>query len=192
MKLNNKGFSMVELFAVIFIASAVIFPMMTTLVNNLEINDRMQTRRSALSIAQGALDGFNRMEFSKIETMMDGVETSTPYYVEIDASDFDEAYPALSTEDQALAKILFELEANNQTFPADRFKVFIIHFNIDGTVKNYLTGNNSNLPQSVKDEVLKIETSILPNPELYYIYVWIEYDVDTESSLVLGGLLSND
>jgi type II secretory pathway pseudopilin PulG len=188
MKLNNKGYSMIELFAVIFIASIIIFPMVTTLVNNIEINDRLHDRRSATSIAQGTLEGFNRMTFTDIEALVATANSGGTYYVELDGTSCDQLS---DSADIALCNQLFSSIFNNLTLTDEDFKVYIHNFNLTSTMQNSLV-NNNNLPDRVKNDIAELTATVDPNPELYYIYVWIEYDNDTASDLVLGGLLSDE
>lgn len=187
MKLSNKGYSMIELFAVIFIASAIIFPMMTTLVNNFEINDRMHDRRSATSIAQGTLEGFNRFSFTDIDTLVKAANDDDIYYLEFDATTCTQLP---DSSDTALCVQLFSSIFNNLTLGSEQFKVYIHSYNINTEIKTGLL--NAEIPDRIKAEITDLVATDDANPNLYYIYVWIEYDIDTSSDLALGGLISNE
>jgi hypothetical protein len=188
MKLNKKGYSIIEMFAVIFIASAIIFPMMTTLVSNLEINDRMHNRRSAAAIAQGTLEGFTRLDYYDIESMVVDANNASTYYISFDNTNCTQLS---DTNDQAVCNQLFNTIFNNLQLDSDQFKVYIHNYNINQTMKTALLAD-PNIPDSVKAEINNLEAVTAANPDLYYIYVWIEYDVDTSSTIVLRGLISNE
>ena len=188
MKFNNKGYSMVELFAVIFIASAIIFPMMTTLVNNFEINDRIQNRRSSTSIAQGTLEGFGRFNFGDVEALVIASNLSNTYYVEFDSTNCTQL---TDTVDINLCNLLFASTNNNLTLTDTTFQVYLFNYNLTSTMKSSLL-SNPNVPSKIKEEITLMTPTVTPNPSLYYIYVWIEYDDATSSVVMLGGLLAND
>ena len=188
MKLGNKGYSMVELFAVIFIASAIIFPMITTLVNNFEINDRLHNRRSAAAIATGTEEGFSRFTFSDIKTLVDNSNIAGDYYITIDGSSCNQLP---DSADEALCNQLFGSIFNNLTLGSDEFKVFIHDYHLTTASKNSLM-SDPDIPDRIKEQINNITPTTDPNPELYHIYVWIEYDTPTGSDLIVKGLFSND
>ena len=188
MKLNNKGYSMIELFAVIFIASVIIFPLVSTLYNNFAINERIHNRRSASSIAQGTLDGFNRFTYLDIETLVEASNSGGTYYIEFDSTNCNQLP---DSADEALCDQLFQSIFNNLTLDNTEFQVYIHNYNLTTAMQNSLTANN-NIPQEIRDEIATYTTTTSPNPDLYYIYVWIEYDEETNATIVQGGLLSDE
>lgn len=188
MKLNNKGYSMIELFAVIFIASAIIFPMVTTLVNNFEINDRIHNRRSSLSISQGTLEAFSRFDFVDIQALVNDANTSNKNFVEFDELTCTQL---ASASDRALCVKIFESTVSNYTLTDSTFKVYIFNYNLTTIMQSDLVGDGD-IPPRLQTEIQNMTTTNDPNPELYNIYVWIEYDTDTSSTLILGGLIAND
>lgn len=188
MKLNKKGYSLIELFAVIFITSALIWPMLTTLVNNIEMNDRIHDRRSAASMAQGTMEGFTRMDFVDVQTLVNDANNSGTYYVEFDSTSCTQLDEAI---DINLCNELFSSVFNNLSLDNTKFKVYIFNYNLTTAMQSSLL-NSPNLPDSIKEEIQAMSTTNDPNPELYHIYTWIEYSDDPYFDLILGGLLSNE
>lgn len=188
MKLNSKGYSIVEMFAVIFISSLIIFPLISTLVNNMEINDREQKRRAASSIAQSTLENLNRLSFDDVETLVIAANGSNDYYIELNANN---CTVLSSSTDQALCSQIFDTIWNNVSFDATQFRVFIINYNLPTTYINSLS-NNNNLPTEVREIIAGYPTSTSPNPSLLRVIVWIEFDEDTGLTLDLDGLMSNE
>ena len=188
MKLSNKGYTMIELFAVIFIASAIIFPMVSTLAGNMEINTRVHNRRSATSIAQGTLDGFNRFVYVDIEGLVQTANTANEFYVEFDLNTCSQLP---DSADQALCTQLFSSTWANFSLDTPQFKVFVYNYNLTSTMQTILV-NNGDIPIAVRDNIALLTPTLDPNPELYYIVVWIEYDIDTSSTIILEGLISNE
>ncbi len=191
--MNNKGFSIIELFAVILIATAIIFPAMTTLVNNFEINDRLHDRRSSTSIAQGTLYGLQRLNFDDIEAAVIQANNDGLYYIELNNSNYSDYLP--DSADQALCDKLFSTIWNNVTLDETNFRVFIYNFNLPDTSPNlYKTTllNNTLIPGAVRDQISLIEPLSTENPQLYRVTIWIRYNEEAQSVVTLNGLISND
>ena len=176
---------MLELFAVIFIVSVVIFPMLNTLVNNITTNARYHNRRGAVSIAQGTLEGFQRISFSSLSTLIEAENDAGEYYLEFDSTDCGD----LSTSDNGLCQQLFDGTWSNFNADSDHFKVYFYNYRMSDQIKTSLLAD-PNIPDEVKTHITSIETTSIPNPELYYTICWIEYDDNTNSALIMEGLIS--
>ena len=187
MKLNNKGFSILEMFAVIFVSTLIIFPLITTLVNNIEINDREQKRRSASNIAKGTLDGLNRFTFTDIETLINNANSSSQYYIELNKDNCT----VLRSEDELLCDQLFASIWNNVSFEASEFRVFIMNYNLPQSYIDSLVVNAS-IPDGVKTIIGNYTADSTANPELYKVIIWIEYDIEDNRTLTQEGLISNE
>ena len=185
LKLGNKGYSMIELFAVIFIVSIVIFPMLNTLVSNITTNTRYHNRRGAVSVAQGTLEGFQRISFSSLETLIEEQNDANTHFLEFDSTDCS----TLSTSDNGLCQQLFNATWSNFNADSDHFKIYFYNYRMTQDIQNTLLAN-PNIPEEVKTHITEIETSLIPNPELYYAICWIEYDDETNSALIMEGLIS--
>lgn len=189
MKLNKNGYSIVEMFAVIFLTSLIIFPLITTLVNNIEINDREQNRLAASSIAQGTLDSLNRITFADIETLVTAANSGGSYYVELNYDNCDTQLTV--SADISLCQNLFQSIWNNVTFSSTEYRVFIVNYNLPQNYHDSLALNNS-LPQAVKDTIADYPVNNASNPVLYRVIVWIEYDTEQSRVVVAKGLLSDE
>ena len=185
LKLGNKGYSMIELFAVIFIVSVIIFPMLNTLVNNITTNARYHNRRGAVSIAQGTLEGFQRISFTSLETLIEAENTAGVYFLEFDSTDCGD----LTTSDNGLCQQLFNVTWSNFTADSDHFKIYFYNYRMTDQIQSTLLAD-PNIPDEVKTHIQNIETTTTPNPELYYAICWIQYDDDTGSALIMEGLIS--
>lgn len=188
MKLNSKGYSIVEMFAVILISTLIIFPLITTLVDNMEINDREQKRRAASAIAQSTLENINRLTFDDIETLVNAANGSGDYYIELNA---DTCNTLPSSSDEALCIQLFDSIWNNVTFTSSEFRVFIINYNLPTNYYNALVAD-SRIPIEARTRISTFPTSTDPNPELFRVVIWIQFDDDTGRVLDADGLMSNE
>ncbi len=189
MKLNKNGFSIVEMFAVIFITSLIIFPLITTLVNNIEINDREQRRLAASNIAKGSLDNLNRLSFSEIDNMVQTANGNGDFFIELN---YDTCVDFIDTGDEFFCQSVFTTTFNNTTYDSSEFRVFIFNYNLPTDSQTALVNNNNGIPDEVKTIIGGYTTSSNPNPELYNVIIWIEYDVETSRVLTLKGLLSSE
>jgi len=185
LKIGNKGYSMIELFAVIFIVSVVIFPMLNTLVNNITTNARYHNRRGAVSIAQGTLEGFQRIGFTGLETLIEAQNDANEIYLEFDSTDCGD----LSTSDNGLCQQLFSSTWSNFNADSDHFKIYFYNYRMTEAIQSSLLAD-PNIPDEVKVHIESIVTTNTPNPELYYAICWIKYDEHSNSSLIMEGLIS--
>ncbi len=187
MKLNNKGFSILEIFAVIFISTVIIFPLITTLVNNIEINDREQKRRSASNIANGTLDGINRFTFTDIETLINTANSNNQYYIELNKDKCIDLGP----EDELLCDQIFSSIWNNAYFDVTQFRVFIMNYSLP---QGYIDSLEVNvlIPDAVRTIIGNFAPSTATNPDLYNVIIWIEYDTETNRTITQTGLISNE
>lgn len=181
---NEKGFTIIELLAVIVISSIIITPLMFSLVSNVNINALLHIRRSSVSLAEGAIYGFDKLTYSDIELLQDG---ATDHHLVFDAT----SCGPLSTNDEAVCEIVFGSEFNNVSFDEDHFKVYIYDYNISQADQNSLLVNAS-IPQEVRDEIGDIQFSSDPNPGLLRITVWVNYSDDPYDYTVVSGLLIGD
>ena len=127
---NNKGFSLVELFAMILISTVIIYPLMTSLVKNIEINDRLQQRRSASNIAEGSLYTLDKLDFVDLQGLVEDANLLIPptdYYIELNSGTCG---ILASTADQLVCTELFNSVWNNLTLTSDQFRIFIYNYNL--------------------------------------------------------------
>ncbi len=184
---NEKGFSIIELLIIVFISSVIIWPAMTTLVGNMEINTRLHYRRSASGIAASALYGFDKMDFSTIDALLEVENGLGNYYLELDSN----SCPDLATDDQLLCGELFSLIYNDLTLSNDEFKIYLYDYNLPHEYYDPLIAD-ARIPQEVRDEIATI-TSFPLNPivdfDLIRVTVWIQYSDSPVSIMIVSGLI---
>jgi len=185
---NNKGFSLVELLAIVVISSIIIWPLTTTLVNNIEINNRLHARYSGTSIADNTMYSFDKLDFVDLQDLVNTANGNNDYYIELNSTTCS---TLSSTADQALCTQLFATIWNNISLDETEFRVFIYDYNLRQNEINDLLGNGT-LPQEVRNEIGLMTASNDPNPNLLRITVWIEYYQDPVYEIVLSGLLFDD
>lgn len=182
---NKKGFSIIELLAIIFISSAIVWPLTVTLVGNITINNRLQHYRSATSIADGALYGIDKLDFLDIQAEVDA---SLNYYIVLDESTCTTLLD--STADQLLCDQIFATIWSNVSLTSDTFKIYIYDYNLTQTQVDSLTGGGSTIPDKIKSTI--VVSSITADLDLLTAVVWIQYFDDPVFTMVLPGLIGNE
>lgn len=211
---NNKGYSIVELLAMIMITSIIIYPLMASLVKNIEINERLRLRQSATTIANEALYGMEKLEYAKLFSILHTANTDGNYYVELNGGDFDETisvcdnFLVADSSDAILCANIFNLQASSFGAGSLEYKIFLYNFNIPGDYKDDLTAD-VRIPSQVRDVISSIvpnDTRIPNTPEnpdsftaptpttLLRVTVWIKYyDKDAEEYfVVLSGVIYDE
>jgi type II secretory pathway pseudopilin PulG len=189
---NKNGFSLIELMAILFITSAIIAPLISSLVGNIEINNRSQFRRSATSIADGSLYGLNKIDFSDLRAKLD-VANGTTYYVELNS---DNCNTLINSSDQNLCDQLFGTIWNNLTLDSSEFKIYLFNYALTAAQETSLTGNGS-IEQQVRDVIAtdaEIQGTIGTGDvnDLIRVVVWIDYYDDPDQYVTLVGLVFNE
>lgn len=184
---NNKGFSIVELLAIIFISSVIIWPLTMTLVNNIEINDKLHKRRSATSIANGTMYALDKLDFEDLEIEVSG---SVDYYIELNSLECDNA-TYLTEADIALCTEIFDATFNNLSLDNVHYRVFIYEYSPTTAEKNSLT-SDTNIPQEVRDEISLVAADQTAVTTLLRVTVWVWYYEDPIGIIVLSGLLFSE
>ncbi|MFW6319912.1 MAG: hypothetical protein ACOC1L_06965 [Bacillota bacterium] len=64
MKLNEKGFSLIEMFAVLLISTTVLIPLLFSLINNVQVNSNLIRKNAASLLTVSAIQGFNTMNYN--------------------------------------------------------------------------------------------------------------------------------
>jgi|LGOV01.1.fsa_nt_gb type II secretory pathway pseudopilin PulG len=188
---NENGFSLVELLAIIVITSVIIVPLMQSMIGNIRLNNMMHDRRSATSVADGALYGFDKLDYSDLELILDNANTvDFDYNTEFNLTNCDSLLS--STDDQAMCTALFESIFTNVSFDSTHFRIFIYDYNLSTVRYNALIANTS-IPQEVRDHIQdNITASTDPYPGLIRISVWIQFSDDPVQTVLLSGLLIGD
>lgn len=185
---NKNGFSIVELLAMVFITSVIIVPLMSTYVRNFELNDQQHTRRSALSIAQGTLYGFDKIDYTDLKSLVDTANSGGTYYIELNESTCTNL-TAVTDESYCLA--IFQSIHNNLTLDQTTFRVFIFDYNLSAANVTTLQSNGS-IPQQVRDEIGTLGITDGSNTALLHMVVWIYFETNPDLYMVLSGVLHDN
>ena len=193
---NNKGFSMVELLAMIIITTVLIYPLMQSLVKNVEINERFLSEQSATTVANSTLYGLGKINFANIYSLVVLANTDGDYYIEINADNCSDLAVA-NVADETICTNIFGIVSNNFTAGSAEYKVFIYNYALSQTYFDALTAEtNTNIPDEVKVEIEKLT----PVPDLGYtspesilrVTVWIQYYNEPPYYVVLSGLIVDE
>ena len=192
MKSNNRGFSLLELLAILFITTALIVPLLSSLVGNIEVNDRAQLRRSATAIAEGTVYGFEKIDFTELRSQLDTANSSVNYI----EYRFDNCSNLPDTDDSDLCQYIFSQEWGALDLTAATFKVYLFDYALDSSQESSLIGNGS-IEAEVVNEIqnntdIQAEIDQTKIPELIRVVVWIEYYDDPLLHVVLTGLIFDD
>ncbi len=185
---NNKGFSLIELFAMILITTVIIYPLLQSLISNIQINSRLNDRRSATNIADGTLYTLDVLAFTDLQGLVDTANTNNDYYIELN---LDECNTLSSPADEAVCTQLFNSVWNNLTLTSSEYRVFLYNYNLPQSYIDSLT-INANLPIEVRNEIGLIAENTNSNTTLLRVTVWIEYYQDPVYTLILSGLIFDE
>lgn len=195
---NNKGFSLIEIFAMILITTVIIYPLLQSLVKNIEINDKLNQFRNATNIADSALYTIDKLNYTNLEDEVDTENLAGEYYILLS---LDECSTILiSTEDIRVCEQLFNSVWNNLELTNEQFKLYIYSYFPTQDSIDILLANNL-IPLEVKSEMdaattyeegLIINPNLQPNTTLLNIVVWIEYYYDPTSVVVISGVIFDE
>lgn len=185
---NNKGFSLIELFAMILITTILIYPLMQSLVQNIKINDRLQQRRSATNIADGSLYTLDKIDFRDLLSLVDTANTGNDYYIELN---LDTCGILADSADEAVCTQLFNSVWNNLSLTSSEYRIFIYNYNLPQSYIDSLIIDVA-LPTDVKTEIGLIAANANSNTTLLRVTVWIEYFENPVYTLILSGLIFDE
>ena len=137
---NNKGFSLVELLAMIIITTVLIYPLMQSLVKNVEINERLLSEQSATTVANSTLYGLGKVSFANLYSLVDSANTSGNYFVEIN-TDTCSDLAVVNIADETICTNIFGIVSNNFTAGSAEYKVFIYNLGYSFIFKTFMSHN---------------------------------------------------
>lgn len=195
MKLNQKGFSLLEIMAVLVIFSLLLFPLTSSFSDAYARNQRSQRRRIATGIASGTIYGLDKIDFSEYRGLLDTANTGGPYYIELNQDNCT----LLSTESEPLCDQLFGSIWSSSTYDATTYKVYMFNYHLSTNERDQLQSNGS-IEQSVRDlfDPVTGDADIISNisdvdtPTLIRVVVWVEYNFNPQLDLTLTGLIVDD
>ncbi len=182
MKLNDKGFSLLEILAVIMLTAAVVFPLLTALTGNMEVNTRMHRRSAASLITVSAVQGFNTMSYRDVA---DSVLDAEDGYLRFDRDLCSQRDPEtdLTATTWDICELVFELSMASETFyEADHFRAYVYFGDIDTAAID-----DGTIPEPVLQEMTEND-----DEAMLYVTIWLLYDDRQERYLIRSGFLSRD
>jgi len=193
MKLSNRGFSMLEILAVLAISTILLVPLMSSFSNSIKLNEMSHAQRSSTSIADGTLYGIEKIDFSEFRTLLNTANTNNDFYIEINE---DNCSTLLDTVNQSLCTQIFDTIWNNLTFDSTTFKVYMYDYILTTEKYNSITTNGS-IKKQVRDSILN-DTEIVPDdisadiPTLIRVAVWLDFYDEPDLYVTLPGLIVDE
>lgn len=185
---NNKGFSTLELLAVIVIINIIILPLLTVFSRNIVINDFELTRSSAINIAEGTLYGFNKLSYDDLQLLLEQENSTGDYYLELTV---DNCSLLPKSADETFCTAIFTSVHNNLELDASTFRVYIYDYNMTNLQYNSLI-NDEDLPGKVITEIENSDIGDGTLESLIRITVWINQNQDPMQYTVVSGLIFDD
>ena len=193
---NNKGYTIIELLAVIVISSIIIVPLMQGFIKSIENNALQQDKRNAASMAEGALYGFDKLVFDDIAILLrENTAGGTQFYYEFNSTNcqiFTTRFA--NTTDTSLCSQIFDGVYNNFSPPATDFRVFVIESNLIQAQKDDLTNRTKwagILPEQVMAHFDTLPVTTELPIDLLTVVVWIQYSQEPDLYIVVGGKIDD-
>ncbi len=188
--MNSKGVTLVELMAVIIVASIILFPMLGGFIANLDVNERMHNRRAASSLGDTTIEAFSKVHFDNLYNHLNGEPLA-----EIDADDcalftidVDDPFRLMGSDE--VCGMIFDQMWSNITFEEDAFRVFIASNQIDEN--DWETIEAMDVPDKVLAAIEALDETERADENFLNMFVWMEYDADYNLSLLVEGDVSRD
>lgn len=196
---NQKGFSLIELLAVILISTSVIVPLIFSLSGNFETNVRLINKSVATTVTTTALQGFQDMYYQDIEIVL---ETSPePFLIFTADSGCDllrtsSVQPRNSfniyTNNLGVCNQIFEIQSINRSFTSDEFMVVVYPYRTPDLASYQASVNQAftegRIPVEVRDAML--ETLQGDTISILRVVTWVQYADDASQNITRTGLLS--
>ncbi|MFP4287331.1 MAG: type II secretion system protein [Candidatus Izemoplasmataceae bacterium] len=196
---NQKGFSLIELLAVILISTSVIVPLIFSLSSNFDTNVRLINKSVATTVTTSALQGFQDMYYQDIEIVL---ETSSEPFIIFNADNGCDLLRTASvqprnsfniyTNNQGVCDQIFDIQSINRSFSSEEFMVVVFPYRVED-ISSYQASVNQaysdgRIPLEVRDTMLDvIEGESL---SILRIVTWVQYGDDASQNVTRSGLLS--
>ncbi|QMS85931.1 type II secretion system protein [Candidatus Xianfuyuplasma coldseepsis] len=189
MKMNQKGFSILELMAVLVIFSVILVPLLISFTNSLEINRQALTQRIAASVAEGALYAIDKIDYSQLALAVPEVGVDPDNYLTLDVNTCSTEFGGAN--DIAICESIFEMQSQNLTFDATEFKLYIFEYGAYDEVVN-----DTSLPIDVRN-VVALDADVIaandaPIDSLFWAVIWLDYFDDPDLILVNVGIVADE
>jgi type II secretory pathway pseudopilin PulG len=182
---NDKGFSIVELLAVIIITSFILVPLMTTFTNNITLYDRFEKRRSVVGIIDVMVNSIDRLNFN--EVLIELNNSPDHYYVmsSSDCSSFT------APNDQTFCNNFFNLTYNNYTLTEENLEIYFFDWNISEAEMTVLEAEGFH--PEINRQLSEIITNDFPESVSVMRFMIIgHYDTGDNDVVVIGGVMASD
>lgn len=197
MRFNNKGFSLIEIMAVLVMTTIILVPLLSGLSDAYNANQRSQHRSNALSIAQGAVYALDKIDYFEYEDLV------SPTREIVDYVEFNEDNCSNFTNDSnvKICENIFSQIWNNDVYDQSTFRVFVFDFTLTVDQYDNITENEA-LPSEVStkieelyctdspcDFIVDLDNNIV---SLKRVIVWVQYYEDPDKAIILEGLLVDE
>jgi len=197
MKLGNRGFSLLEIMAVLVISSVILVPLMATFTDSLNINNRSNMRRITSSVAENAYYGLEKIDFSEFRTQLDIANGASDYFIELTKADCNSSF--VSADAQAICTSVFNAQWNSVDFTASEFKIYMFDYvltNAEWTALQVDPGIESgvqNVIQTNADILANIDNNVSNKIDsLIRVILWLDYFDDPDQYYILPGVLADE
>lgn len=194
MKLNQKGFSLLEILAVLVLTTVIIVPLLSSFNDSYKINYRAQQRRVATNIASSTIYGFEKIDFSEFRTKLNTAFDNSDYYVEVNA----DTCLDYTAKGQAICEKLFSTEWNNIRYNSASYKVYLFNYNLTLAEFNDITDSNNLDIKSEVQDIIANDAQIVANIDtanittLIRVIVWIDYLDNPDAIITIPGMIVDE
>lgn len=193
MRMNSKGFSLIEIMAVLVMTSIILVPLLSGLSDSYKANQRAQHRSNALSVAEGTIYAMDKIDFDEYHDLVTSAQDNDDF-VELNQTTCTSAY-FTDTLNQGMCSTIFSQVFNNNSFDETTFKVFLFDYKLTSDEYDNITDpDNEDIPEDVKNIIIEEyadSTFTEANVEtLIKVIVWIEYYNSPQKTVTLEGLLT--
>jgi len=183
---NDKGFSLVELLAVIVITSFILMPLMTAFTNNMTIYDRLEKRRSTVGAIDVMVNSIDRLNFAEIMTAL---TNSGTHYIEMDSTSCTDMF--LDIDDQAFCSNFVNLTYNNFEMAEGQLKIYFFDYNISEAEMTVL--EQQGFHNAIYDELSTVITNDFDESTAVMRYIILgHYGDEINDVVAIGGVMAND
>ena len=211
-KNKNCGFTLVELFAVILIASTILIPLLSGYINNFTANNRMHERKAASSIAISSIEAFDKINYSHLFDILYSDDTDTYEAVRFDDApiaklqygdcallpwDVDEDDDIEDDEDflqtissEEICEYIFNLTVANRSFDENEFEVYLYPFRMTEEEKNNISDD---IPETVQSEIELVPQRQEDDTMMAAMRITtrIIYDSERGNEYILNGVITS-
>jgi type II secretory pathway pseudopilin PulG len=198
---NEKGFSLIEILAVILITTSILVPLLVSLSGNFQVNVRMINKSVATSLTTEALLSFQNMYYQDVEIALNNHDRPFLKFTENEGCDLLRDYSTapinsftLYNSNQRVCEYVFEMQAINRSFSDDQFMVIVYPFRVpEDEYTAYIASVNQaytdgEIPIEVRDRLLTVTSG--SSLRILRTIVWIQYGETSGSNVIRTGLLS--